>query len=169
MPGFSWRRFLVKAIALFALYAILFVLIHVLDVVPFLDNAFTGEIETTDPRGTLLLSFLRITFYFGIIFLFTLFFVLIADRSLRAYFRSLIESINIVYLVLMVIKTIYFFSGLDKAFGFSILDGLDLAIFALSAAFNFICYKKPSFMFISPKEAKTEGKDTAKQESEQQK
>lgn len=156
MPGFSWKRFLAKTIILFVLYFIFLVLIHVLNVVPFLDEALTGEIEISDIKGIIVLFLLRTSFYFGIPVLFTIIFVLVVDRNLRSFLRSLIESVNIVYFFLMIIRAFFFFSGLDKAFGFSILDGIDLGVFLLVAVLNFFCYKKPYFLFIQPKESNNE-------------
>ena len=148
MNGFSWKRVLIKIGVLVALYFLLFLIIHLTDTVPYLENAFTGDYETTDSQAQALLSFLRILFYIIIPMVMTVFEILIEKRQFSLYLRRLIETLNIFYISLYLIKVVYFFSAMDKKYGITILEGVDLAVFVTTFVLNIICYSKPDFLIF---------------------
>ena len=148
MNGFSWKRVLIKIGVLVALYFLLFLIIHLTDTVPYLENAFTGDYETTDSQAQALLSFLRILFYIIIPMVMTVFEILIEKRQFSLYLRRLIETLNIFYISLYLIKVVYFFSAMDKKYGITILEGVDLAVFVITFVLNIICYSKPDFLIF---------------------
>ena len=151
MDGFSWKRLLIKIGVLALLYFVLFLVIHLTDAVPYLEVAFTGDYETTDSNAQALLSFLRILFYLIIPAIMTLFEILIIRCKFSLYLRRLIETLNIFYVSLYIFKVAFFFTAMDKKYGITILEGVDLAIFIITFVLNVVCYNKPNFLIFQQK------------------
>lgn len=137
-------RFVVKTVIILIAYFVLFETIHHSDAVPYLEDAITGDIETTNVEAIVTLALLRILFYFLLPFLISLFDVLL-QRKIKLLLRSSIETFSIFYMILFLIKMIHFFFAIDKATGITILEGFDLGIAVLTIVFNIICYKNPFF------------------------
>ena len=159
MDGFSWKRLFIKIGVLGILYLILFLVIHFTDTVLYLENGFTGDYETTDFGAQALLSGLRIIFYLVIPGIMTVFEILIVGCKFSLYLRRLIETLNIFYVSLYIFKVFFFFAALDKKYGITILEGLDLVIFISAFILNIICYKKPSFLILQSKNEKNNTDD----------
>ena len=156
MDGFSWKRLLIKFGVLALLYFVLFLIIHLTDAVPYLEASFTGDYETTDSNAQTLLSFLRILFYLIIPAIITLFEILIIRYKFSLYLRRLIETLNIFYVSLYLFKVVFFFTAMDKKYGITVLEGVDLAVFITTLVLNVICYKKPNFLIFQQKKSEKE-------------
>ena len=151
MKSTTKKRILLSISLIAVIYFVLFLIIHYCDTVPFLERAFTGNIETADLSALPLLVLLRAVFYVLIPLLISFISTLLVEKNLKKYFRVFIETIALLYSVLGLIKIGYFFIGLDKITGIIILNGLDIAIMLISWILNVFCYKNPYFLFIDSK------------------
>ena len=152
MKTFSLKRIIFSIVAIIIIYGTLFLIVHFADTVPYLENAFTGNIETTEISAAIILGSLRFLFYFIIPSLIALLCCLIIERNIKLYLRILVETFSFVYVILCFIKIVYFFMALDKLTGISILDGVDLGIMTISLILNIVCYKNPYFLFLGEKD-----------------
>ena len=86
----------------------------------------------------------------------TLFEILIIRCKFSLYLRRLIETLNIFYVSLYLFKVVFFFTTMDKKYGITVLEGVDLAVFIITLVLNVICYKKPNFLIFQQKKNEKE-------------